>query len=563
MSPVDGSRSRLTARVTGFRWGTLAVGAALGAPGLAAGDLRHWAAVALLVADAAGHTLAPLRRRLARHAAGDVVVGALGPVAAVAMTGWWTSPFVFSLVPVVMAAGFTAGLTGGLAAALAVGTVITVFDLAGVDGSLRPGAERALQWGAMLGVVAVTADLARRLAEERSRALEHLDRLAEANMLLHALHRAAQDLPASLDADTAQRSVLDQVTGLLAAPAGAVIIHDDTTGTWVPGPTRGGRSRGGPSADPPPVVRAALDDDAGVHVAGDLTALGGGVVLETGSAVCAVLRCRGAVVGAVVAEHPEQGAFSARDAAVIAGITESAALALDNARWFARLRTLGAEEERARIARDLHDRVGQSLAFLSFELDRLQRAAARGEDVGDALARLRDEVRAVVSEVRDALHDLRTEVTDEVPLGRVVAGFLERVRQRSGLEVELVDTSTGRLPVRRERELWRIAQEAIVNAERHARARRIRVSWDCDGRRARLEVRDDGVGLAATTPREDSYGLVGMRERAAGIGARLRVVSDPGGGTVVVCEIEPDGDTDGDPPAVTGRQPHLEEGVHP
>jgi signal transduction histidine kinase len=98
---------------------------------------------------------------------------------------------------------------------------------------------------------------------------------------------------------------------------------------------------------------------------------------------------------------------------------------------------------------------------------------------------------------------------------------------------------TGRLPILQERELWRIAQEAVTNVERHARATQVTISWRCDGREAMLEIADDGIGFpVGKAGRLDSYGLLGMRERAASIGATLVVDSEPGKGTRVRCTLD-------------------------
>ncbi|MER3453314.1 MAG: sensor histidine kinase, partial [Acidimicrobiia bacterium] len=120
-----------------------------------------------------------------------------------------------------------------------------------------------------------------------------------------------------------------------------------------------------------------------------------------------------------------------------------------------------------------------------------------------------------------------------------LAAFCDRVRERSGLEIVLEVRAPERLGLSREREMWRICQEAITNAERHAAAGRICVRWVCDGRRALLEVSDDGRGFdVQEVARSDAYGLVGMRERADAIGAALTVTSAPGGGTTVRCLLE-------------------------
>ena len=111
---------------------------------------------------------------------------------------------------------------------------------------------------------------------------------------------------------------------------------------------------------------------------------------------------------------------------------------------------------------------------------------------------------------------------------------------RSDLETSLDLEATGRLPLLQERELWRIAQEAITNVERHAKASKVAVTWRADGHRALLLVVDDGIGFPSSRAgRLDSYGIVGMRERAASIGATLDISGSPGKGTTVRCEVSP------------------------
>ncbi len=256
---------------------------------------------------------------------------------------------------------------------------------------------------------------------------------------------------------------------------------------------------------------------------------GPGLNPSSSSGLYAVLPARGSIIGLVTIEHGDPHHFSSRDVELLSGFVEPAALAIDNARWFGRLRTVGADEERTRIARDLHDRIGQSLAYLAFELDRIVKNGAGGADTTVALDNLRTDVRGVIREVRDTLYDLRTDVTEAQSLSATLESFLERVQDRSGLECQLRAQETGRMPILQERELWRIAQEAVTNVERHARATQVTISWRCDGTAGRLEVADDGIGFpVGKAGRLDSYGLLGMRERAASIGATLVIDSEPG-----------------------------------
>ena len=151
-----------------------------------------------------------------------------------------------------------------------------------------------------------------------------------------------------------------------------------------------------------------------------------------------------------------------------------------------------------------------------------------------------------MSEMRETLYDLRTDVSETHDVVDTLDEFLRRVEERTHLQVNFRHDRQGRLPLPQERELWRIAQEAITNVERHARATHLSVSWHCDGTNALLAIYDDGQGFpTGPSGRMDSYGIIGMRERADAIGARLEVESAPGQGTTVRCRLMPD------------RQPYL------
>ena len=135
------------------------------------------------------------------------------------------------------------------------------------------------------------------------------------------------------------------------------------------------------------------------------------------------------------------------------------------------------------------------------------------------------------------MYDIRTDVSEQRGMADTLQEFLARVEERSELDVHLDAAGAAPLPVRQEREMWHIAQEAVVNVERHASARNVWVRWRSDGTGALLEVRDDGVGFAGASGRVDSYGMRGLRERAAGIGARLEIESSAGQGTLLRCRL--------------------------
>jgi signal transduction histidine kinase len=465
----------------------------------------------------------------------DVALNLLAVVA----TGYWDSPYVFSLLTAVITAGFAQGFA--LALEMAVTAALSVsIPLLVQTGTSRGNVRTASEWSIELLLVAVVAGYGRRLfgeAEARhSLALDRMGRLAEANALLFSLHRVAQTLPASLDLDEVLDSTMRRLRDLLEFDAAAILLVDDATRAWVVARSDGARFPNALATLPPPIERA-IESSTPV-VTTDLFVDGPGISPMGRSGMYTAIRARSALLGVVAleAEHPAE--FTARDAELLDGVVAPAALAIDNARWFARLRTVGADEERTRIARDLHDRIGQSLAYLAFELDRLARRAVT-DPVHEELGALREAVRKVVSEVRETLYDLRTDVSEGHTLVDVLEHFLPRVAERSQLEIAFDHEVTGRLALPQERELWRVAQEAVTNVEKHAQATRVHVRWWCNGEAALLIVSDNGRGLPDRgATRIDAYGMLGMRERADAIGAQLEVESVPGRGTTIRCRLE-------------------------
>jgi signal transduction histidine kinase len=524
--------------ILGIRLGTTAVSVALSAS--AVGDTSRTVVVwcAALVAYNVFRVLRPVRvyddtSSLLR------IIGEVGiHVLAVVATGYWDSPLVFSLLTAIMVAGFARGfgfaVRIGAVSALAV--AIPDFSRAGYAlDDLRT----SIQWTSELLLVALIAGYARRVTGEADRqhslALDRLGRLSDANALLFSLHRVAQSLPASLDLGEVLDSTMQRVRDLFRFDAAMLLLHDDSGGGWEVVRWQGTRP---PERiddfELPRPMRSALLERRLVNVP-DL-ADGAGLLPTSRSALYAILPARESIVGMLVLESDDPDHFNDRDVELLTGFVEPAGLAVDNARWFARLRTVGADEERTRIARDLHDRIGQSLAYLAFELDRLVRADGNGDPITESLERLRQDVRGVIGEVRDTLYDLRTDVSETQDVPTVLQSFLDRVRDRSGLAVDLESEVTGRLPLLQEREFWRIAQEAVTNVERHASATQVAVRWWCDGTSAVLQVSDDGKGFApGQAGRLDSYGILGMRERAASIGATLDIDSVPGQGATVRC----------------------------
>lgn len=476
-------------------------------------------------------------------------------VAAVVFTGYWQSPLIFTLLTAVTIAGLARGF--GFSTRIAVVTILTVsfpFILGSAD--QREAFLQSASWSAIVMLVAIIAGYARRIsgeaARERELAMDRLSRLSDANALLYSLHRVTQTLPASLDLGDVLDSTLSRMKSLVSYDSVAVLLFDETDGHWEVVRHQGLHvpTRLGPT-ELPSGMKRAITESRPVYIA-DLQAEGPGLSDRSGSGIYSVLSARDAIIGLLAIEHSDYEHFTSRDLELVDGFIAPASLALDNARWFARLRTVGADEERTRIARDLHDRIGQSLAYLAFSLDRLVERDESGEPLTEDLTRLREDVRGVIREVRDTLYDLRTDVSEEHGIGVVLEQYVGRVAERSHLSIQVEADKDARLPILQEREMWRVAQEALANVERHARATAVRIVWRCDGERALIDVTDNGVGFeAATAGRLDSYGVLGMRERASSIGASLEILSAPGRGTRVRCSLNPNDN----PNETGGRSP--------
>lgn len=197
-------------------------------------------------------------------------------------------------------------------------------------------------------------------------------------------------------------------------------------------------------------------------------------------------------------------------------------------------------EERGLIARELHDSIAQSLAFLKIQTELLQGAIAKGDDAARdrSVAELREGVRECYADVRELLVHFRTRTQDE-DIEQALRTTLSKFELQSGLSAHLTMHGQGTpLAPDVQIQVLHVVQEALSNVRKHAQARRVSVSvqrhpcW-------RFEVRDDGRGfdLEAVSPDSLHVGLGIMADRAARIGALLRVQARPGEGTCVTLEL--------------------------
>ena len=203
-----------------------------------------------------------------------------------------------------------------------------------------------------------------------------------------------------------------------------------------------------------------------------------------------------------------------------------------------------AEEERKTLARELHDRVGQDLSAININLSIIKNALSkiRDEDLENRVSDTMDLVQQVTSGIRNVMYDLRPQILKDYGLVRALRWYGERFSKRTGLEVVVVGhEDIGRFAPELEITLFRIFQEAMTNVAKHADAKKVRIVAERDGESIRVSVADDGQGFDEEKIRRlygTTYGLLGMRERAKAIGARVQIESSPGKGTTVIVEIK-------------------------
>ena len=210
-------------------------------------------------------------------------------------------------------------------------------------------------------------------------------------------------------------------------------------------------------------------------------------------------------------------------------------------------RTLDAqEEERRRIARELHDETAQELTALLVRI-RLAADGSREPVTRERLAELRAATARILDGVRRLARELRPTILDDLGLVEAVRAYGQEIVARSLLRIEVRATGFGeRLDPTRELVLYRVVQEAISNAVKHADARLIEVVLERDANGVLAVVRDNGRGfdsalLAAPMPTGQGLGLIGMRERLGLVGGVFAIDTRPGGGTEVRARVPLEG----------------------
>jgi signal transduction histidine kinase len=231
---------------------------------------------------------------------------------------------------------------------------------------------------------------------------------------------------------------------------------------------------------------------------------------------------------------------TSEELSLLAAIGHQIGVAVENAQLYEQAQLLAVIKERNRLARDLHDSVMQALYGVTLYAEAAARQLDSGQAMtaGEHLREIRDTAQESLREMRLLIFELRPPVLRQDGLVAALRARLEAVESRVGLETELHVSGYDRLGPETEEGLYRVAQEALNNALRHAQARSVRICLAQDDGLVTLEIADDGRGFDLAGARaRGGLGLRGMEERAVRLGGRLIVRTGPEEGTTVRMEI--------------------------
>jgi two-component system, NarL family, sensor kinase len=197
---------------------------------------------------------------------------------------------------------------------------------------------------------------------------------------------------------------------------------------------------------------------------------------------------------------------------------------------------LARAEERTRVARELHDTLLQSLTAIALQLEGASRDPNASQELRARLSRSIDSARASAADARRAIADLRTSPSADKPLAQALSALARSFMSETGITVRVVATPEV-LPRQIETELYRIAQEALTNVRKHARAKSVTLTLRRAKDSVRLVIADDGIGMDRAGKKDEGHGVRGMSERAALVGGSLSLARRRGGGTAVTVTL--------------------------
>lgn len=252
------------------------------------------------------------------------------------------------------------------------------------------------------------------------------------------------------------------------------------------------------------------------------------------------LMAKGRALGALALGTHTPRSVAPEELSLLAAIGQQIGVAIENARLHEQAQQLAVVQERNRLARDLHDAVTQALYGVTLYAEAAARQLASGQKsmATNHLGEIRGIAQEALREMRLLIFELRPPILQREGLAAALQARLEAVEGRAGLETEFKMDGHGWLSPEIEEGLYRVAQEALNNALKHAHAGNVTVCLHQNQRDVVLVIADDGIGFDPTTARAGGgFGLRGMQERAARLGGKLTIQSSIGEGTKVKVEV--------------------------
>lgn len=384
--------------------------------------------------------------------------------------------------------------------------------------------------------------------------LEH--RVAERTRELAALYDVTAVSSASLELDTVLERSLDRVLEVMGCEVGAIHLLDAAAGVLCLTARRG---------VPPGLVREVeiLAPGSGLagwvlqhgaplatsDMAGDprsLPGVGAAHVPGFYAYIGAPMRAKGRVLGVLSVVGETGRHFTAEEVALLASIADQVGGAVENARLYEQAEALAVAEERQRLAREIHDTLAQGLTGITIQLEAIESGLEQGqkEVALKRLCRARDLANYSLAEARRSVWALRSKALEEKRFAAALRDSVHALTAETGLEVAVeTQNDLPQLPVELQTDLLRVAQEAVMNVVKHARARRLAIQLDFEAGTLELRIRDDGrgfrpAGAHAGAQTGGGFGLTAMRERMARHGGALRIESHPPHGSLIVASVE-------------------------
>jgi signal transduction histidine kinase len=254
----------------------------------------------------------------------------------------------------------------------------------------------------------------------------------------------------------------------------------------------------------------------------------------------APMRAGGQIVGVLCVIREAEQQFSVEEVALLSSIADQVGVMVENSRLRRQAEHAAVMEERERLARELHDSVTQSLYSLTLLAGGGRRMANAGTltDVADYFTDFGEIAQQALKEMRLLVYELRPAILEREGLVGALQQRLDSVEGRAGVEARLLVEEMIQLPPTVEEDLYRIAQEALNNALKHAAATSVTVRIYADQDQLVMEVIDDGKGFNPEALSDmGGMGLVSIRQRAERLGGRLKVMSAPEDGTTVQVRV--------------------------